>query len=249
MVGADFDAVQVDLGGPVFDVDHSDVCPVGDDLPPPGVELAGVGVPLALLVPSPDGGDVPPMAALCNWKQNSLSSATPCRSRVTVMTPLSSSARPGVCRRDPQDRVADASPKPGSSRPDRHQCHGSEVPQHPELQRSADRGELARATGLTTASITGVIDRLERAGFVHRERDASDRRRVVMHLNTQRALATVAPVFGPMMGAWQRIADRYDDEDPPADRGVLRPDGGDHPRPPGEAARAAAAGLARAPPR
>src|SRR5215472_4636471 len=31
-------------------------------------------------------------------------------------------------------------------------------------------GELARATGLTTASITGVIDRLEEAGFVRRER-------------------------------------------------------------------------------
>ena len=34
-------------------------------------------------------------------------------------------------------------------------------------------GELARATGLTTASITGVLDRLEEAGFVRRERDAT----------------------------------------------------------------------------
>ncbi len=74
-------------------------------------------------------------------------------------------------------------------------------------------GELARATGLTTASITGVVDRLEQAGFVHRERDAVDRRRVVIHLNTERALGTVAPVFGPMMGAWQRIAARYSDDD------------------------------------
>ena len=32
-------------------------------------------------------------------------------------------------------------------------------------------GELARATGLTTASITGVVDRLEEAGYVRRERD------------------------------------------------------------------------------
>src|SRR5690242_10555456 len=32
-------------------------------------------------------------------------------------------------------------------------------------------GELARATGLTTASITGVVDRLEQAGYVRRERD------------------------------------------------------------------------------
>ena len=32
-------------------------------------------------------------------------------------------------------------------------------------------GDLARATGLTTASITGVIDRLEEGGYVRRERD------------------------------------------------------------------------------
>src|ERR1700737_4249079 len=32
-------------------------------------------------------------------------------------------------------------------------------------------GGLARATGLTTASITGVLDRLEDGGFVRRERD------------------------------------------------------------------------------
>jgi DNA-binding MarR family transcriptional regulator len=73
-------------------------------------------------------------------------------------------------------------------------------------------GELAKATGLTTASITGVIDRLEEAGFVHRERDASDRRRVVVHLDTSHALATIAPVFGPMLGAWHRLTDQYTDD-------------------------------------
>jgi DNA-binding Lrp family transcriptional regulator len=74
-------------------------------------------------------------------------------------------------------------------------------------------GELAKATGLTTASITGVVDRLEEAGFVRRERDATDRRRVVIHLDTPRALGTVAPVFGPMMGAWQRMAAQYSDDE------------------------------------
>jgi DNA-binding MarR family transcriptional regulator len=74
-------------------------------------------------------------------------------------------------------------------------------------------GELARATGLTTASITGVIDRLEAAGFVRRGRDSADRRRVVVHLNTDRALATIAPVFGPMLGAWQRMTNQYTDDE------------------------------------
>jgi DNA-binding MarR family transcriptional regulator len=39
-------------------------------------------------------------------------------------------------------------------------------------------GRLATLTGLTTGSVTGVIDRLERAGYVGRERDGVDRRKV-----------------------------------------------------------------------
>src|SRR5215472_3223333 len=55
ILGVDFDAEEVDLGRPVFDVDHADVCPVGsDDLPAAGVERAGVEVTLALLIPPPD---------------------------------------------------------------------------------------------------------------------------------------------------------------------------------------------------
>ena len=60
-------------------------------------------------------------------------------------------------------------------------------------------GVLAKATGLTTASITGVADRLEEAGFVRRERDPRDRRRVVIRLMLERALSDVAPVFLPMV--------------------------------------------------
>jgi len=39
-------------------------------------------------------------------------------------------------------------------------------------------GELAAAMGLTTGAVTGVIDRLEQAGFARRERDPGDRRKV-----------------------------------------------------------------------
>jgi DNA-binding MarR family transcriptional regulator len=43
-------------------------------------------------------------------------------------------------------------------------------------------GELARATMLTTGAITNVIDRLEREGLVRREKDAADRRKVIVRL-------------------------------------------------------------------
>jgi len=36
-------------------------------------------------------------------------------------------------------------------------------------------GELAELSGLTTGAVTGLIDRLERAGFVERKRDPEDR--------------------------------------------------------------------------
>ena len=39
-------------------------------------------------------------------------------------------------------------------------------------------GDLAAATGLTSGAITGLIDRLESAGFVRREADPRDRRKV-----------------------------------------------------------------------
>ena len=39
-------------------------------------------------------------------------------------------------------------------------------------------GRLATLTGLTTGSVTGVIDRLERADLVSRYRDGADRRKV-----------------------------------------------------------------------
>jgi DNA-binding MarR family transcriptional regulator len=78
---------------------------------------------------------------------------------------------------------------------------------------SLTAGELAKATGLTTASITGVVDRLESAGFVTRERDPNDRRRVVVSLVLEKAVGEVAPVFAPMVADWQTLARGYSDDE------------------------------------
>ncbi len=78
---------------------------------------------------------------------------------------------------------------------------------------SLTAGELAKATGLTTASITGVVDRLEAAGFVRRERDQADRRRVVVIIEIEKALREVASIFAPMVADWQQLADRYSDDE------------------------------------
>ena len=67
------------------------------------------------------------------------------------------------------------------------------------LRGFATAGELAAATGLTTGAITGVIDRLERAGFARRERDTEDRRRVLV-----RALPEVERRIAPLYASLQR---------------------------------------------
>lgn len=41
-------------------------------------------------------------------------------------------------------------------------------------------GELSKITGLSTGSVTALVDRLEKAGYVRREKDESDRRRVMI---------------------------------------------------------------------
>ncbi|MDT0551585.1 MarR family transcriptional regulator, partial [Streptomyces lonegramiae] len=43
---------------------------------------------------------------------------------------------------------------------------------------AATAGELAQRANLTTGAITGVITRLERAGYARRQSDPADRRRV-----------------------------------------------------------------------
>ncbi len=72
-------------------------------------------------------------------------------------------------------------------------------------------GELAAATGLTTGAITGVIDRLERAGFVARERDPDDRRRVFVTVRPE-AMGTAAVHYRSFDEAMDTLAADYTDE-------------------------------------
>lgn len=58
-------------------------------------------------------------------------------------------------------------------------------------------GALAGTTGLTTGAITGVVDRLEKAGLVRRVRPDSDRRKVLIS-TTEEFFSRVVPLFEPM---------------------------------------------------
>jgi DNA-binding MarR family transcriptional regulator len=70
-------------------------------------------------------------------------------------------------------------------------------------------GELAERTGLTTGAITGVIDRLEKAGFVRRAKDAHDRRRVIIEPLLDRLEQEIGPLFESMALATAELCERY----------------------------------------
>ena len=64
-------------------------------------------------------------------------------------------------------------------------------------------GRLAELSGRTTGTVTGVLDRLEAAGFARRERDAADRRKVLVHLVPE-GMARMAAHYqeqGALLGA------------------------------------------------
>jgi len=79
------------------------------------------------------------------------------------------------------------------------------------LSGGATAGEFAKVTGLTTGAITGVIDRLERAGYVRRERDPTDRRKVIVRARPAMT-RRIAPVYDSLQREMTAIWSTYSDE-------------------------------------
>jgi DNA-binding MarR family transcriptional regulator len=71
-------------------------------------------------------------------------------------------------------------------------------------------GTIGEHTGLTTGAVTGLMDRLEKAGYVRRERDPRDRRKVLVELLPSEHLdAVLATAFGPFGEDMAKIAARF----------------------------------------
>jgi DNA-binding MarR family transcriptional regulator len=69
-------------------------------------------------------------------------------------------------------------------------------------------GDIARHAGLTTGAVTGILDRLEKAGLVERFRDASDRRKVFVRPCLD-ALKRVGRLYQGLAAASLKHASRY----------------------------------------
>ena len=70
-------------------------------------------------------------------------------------------------------------------------------------------GALAVEAGLTSGAVTGVVDRLERAGYARRVPDPADRRRVKIEV-TDHFYARADEIWGPVAADWQaQLARRF----------------------------------------
>jgi DNA-binding MarR family transcriptional regulator len=74
-------------------------------------------------------------------------------------------------------------------------------------------GELAHQAGLTPGAVTGVIDRLEQAGYARRSSDPADRRRIRVEV-TPAFNAAAERIWGPLARDWQStLATRFTAEE------------------------------------
>jgi len=72
----------------------------------------------------------------------------------------------------------------------------------------ATPGELASAVGLTSGSVTAMLDRLEHQGYVTRSSDSSDGRQRSVR-PTPKVLDAVAKIWGPLVQEGGRILEKY----------------------------------------
>jgi DNA-binding MarR family transcriptional regulator len=82
-----------------------------------------------------------------------------------------------------------------------------------ESMGEAAAGQLANLMGLTTGTFTAILNRLEKAGLVRRERDPNDGRRVIVRLaEGADGGQKMGSLFASLGKEWEEMAAQYDDE-------------------------------------
>ncbi|WP_350277423.1 MarR family transcriptional regulator [Kribbella sp. HUAS MG21] len=75
-------------------------------------------------------------------------------------------------------------------------------------------GTLASRTGISAGGgITQLVDRLESAGFVRRERSATDRRRVLVAPVVDEVQRRVGPLYARIASEWETYLSTLSDDD------------------------------------
>jgi DNA-binding MarR family transcriptional regulator len=83
-------------------------------------------------------------------------------------------------------------------------------------------GVLSERSGLAPPSVTGILDRLESAGWIERTRDVQDKRRVIVTLVSGATAERYGYLFEGLRRRLTVIYDQYSDEHLEAILGVMR---------------------------
>ena len=73
-------------------------------------------------------------------------------------------------------------------------------------------GELSKITGLSTGSVTALIDRLEDAGYVRREKDPNDRRRVII-IPVKEKQHIIKEHYSPLNKSMMELCAQYNEDE------------------------------------
>ena len=77
---------------------------------------------------------------------------------------------------------------------------------------SMPAGKLAELTGLTTGAVTGIIDRLEKVGYVKRTNDPKDRRRTIIEsTKNSKFEKKIEAIFMPLHERIYKLLSSYSD--------------------------------------
>ena len=69
-------------------------------------------------------------------------------------------------------------------------------------------------TGLTTGAVTGIIDRLEEAGYVRRTDDSKDRRRTIVEpVRNKKLERKIEMIFIPLHKRMYKLLSSYSDSE------------------------------------
>lgn len=75
----------------------------------------------------------------------------------------------------------------------------------------ATAGWLSDMSGLTTGAITHILDRLEKRGFVQRQRDTQDRRKIFIRVREE-SLKSLIPKYEAIGKAYMNLVEQYSDD-------------------------------------
>lgn len=82
-----------------------------------------------------------------------------------------------------------------------------------DLAGEVSAGQLADLMGMSTGAIARILNRLEEAGLVHRERDPNDGRRVIVRLERGKdEMHKIHSILDSLEQTWDEVVSRYDEE-------------------------------------